>query len=173
MKLLEKKPKDERVVAENNQIYKVGYLILTLGIIVDLYLQFAAASAQQNSFSLTFRPVEAATFIVAQVVCLILQVRKGFMDDNRYAEADVFPKAHYALVGLITGAAASLLFVGVRSLTVQSWNAAQVIVLAVLGVSLWLCITAGTYLLQYICFRVARARRMKLSASIEQETGEE
>ena len=42
MKLFHKKPKDERVVAEANRIYKIGYLILMVG---------------ANGLITTFRPI--------------------------------------------------------------------------------------------------------------------
>ena len=88
MKLFDKKPKDERVVAETNRIYKAGYMILTFGILVDLYLQFSSV----NGSGFSVRPVELGIFMLAQIACLVMMVRKGLADDNRYAEADVFPK---------------------------------------------------------------------------------
>ena len=61
MKLFAKKTKDERVVAETNRIYKVGYLILSFGIVFDLYLQLAGA--KDGQFSL--RMVEFGVLMLA------------------------------------------------------------------------------------------------------------
>ena len=87
MKLFDKKPKDERVVAETNRIYKAGYMILTFGILVDLYLQFSSV----NGSGFSVRPVELGIFMLAQIACLVMMVRKGLADDNRYAE-DVYKR---------------------------------------------------------------------------------
>ncbi|MBS5704038.1 MAG: hypothetical protein KHW93_09450, partial [Butyricicoccus pullicaecorum] len=77
MKLFDKKPKDERVVAETNRIYKAGYMILTFGILVDLYLQFSSV----NGSGFSVRPVELGIFMLAQIACLVMMVRKGLADD--------------------------------------------------------------------------------------------
>ena len=161
MKLFAKKTKDERVVAETNRIYKVGYLILSFGIGFDLYLQLAGA--KDGQFSL--RMVEFGVLMLAQFVCLVLMVRKGLAEDSRYAEADVFPKKHYALLGLGAGAAASVVFLVLRMLAFPHWEfgaKAFVIVMGVTFLSMTLCIAVCIYALQYFVFRMARRRRAKM-----------
>lgn len=159
MKLFQKKQKDERVVAETNRIYKVGYLIFNIGILFDLYLQIAAGQG------FAVRSVEWIVLIAANLVCLVMMVRKGMADDDRYAETDVFPKKHYALVSLGVGAAAAALMVGMKMLMNPYWELGAQTLALVLGitfVSMALTTAVGIYALQYLVFRLARSRRRKM-----------
>lgn len=116
MKLFQKKQKDERVVAETNRIYKVGYLIFNIGILFDLYLQLADGGGS------AVRPVEWVVLLAANLICLTMMVRKGMADDDRYAETDVFPKKHYALVSLGAGVGAAVLFIALKMLMHPQWR---------------------------------------------------
>ncbi len=157
MKLFQKKQKDERVVAETNRIYKVGYLIFNIGILFDLYLQIAAGQG------FAIRSVEWLVLIAANLVCLVMMVRKGMADDDRYAETDVFPKKHYALVSLGVGAAAAALMVGMKMLMNPYWELGAQTLALVLGitfVSMALTTAVGIYALQYLVFRLARMKML-------------
>lgn len=172
MKWMHSKPGDERVVAETNKIYKIGYLILSLGIMFDLVLQFTSVQFGETQASVTVRPVEVGVFLLAQIVCLVLMVRRGFMDDTRYAEAEVFPHKHYLLLALGAGAAASLLFCGLRMLQFPFWEfgvQAFFLVMGVFFLSMLLTCAAGVYALFYLSFRLARRRRNKIAAQYEDE----
>lgn len=161
MKLFDKKPKDERVVAETNRIYKAGYMILTFGILVDLYLQFSSV----NGSGFSVRPVEFGMFMLAQIACVVMMVRRGMSDDNRYAEADVFPQKYYALVSLGAGAGAALLFLALRMLAFPNWEfgaKAFVIVMGVCFLGIMLSAALGIYVLQYFVFCMAKRRRAKM-----------
>ena len=70
---MKKKMVDERVTLEVNRIYKVGYIILTVGIALDTLLQ--AWSGRMGEISL--RPIELGTFLLAQIVCLVMMIRGG------------------------------------------------------------------------------------------------
>ena len=87
MKLI-RKAKDERVVAEINRIYKVGFYFLTAGILADLVLQALGISVQNETIGGAVNLVEFAVVMLAQLFCLVLMARKGMMDDNAFAEAD-------------------------------------------------------------------------------------
>lgn len=153
--LFSRKPKDERVTAEINRIYRVGFLILSLGILLDIYLQLASTGE--------VRLVEFGVFMFAQVVCIVLMVRKGMMDDSRYAEADVFPKKHYLLLGLGAGAAAGLLLTVLRAMFVQ-WEWGTKLFWATQGIMFVSCVvlvTALVYPVQYLVFRIAKRRRSR------------
>ena len=87
MKLI-RKAKDERVVAEINRIYKVGFYFLTAGILADLVLQALGISVQNETIGGAVNLVEFAVVMLAQLFCLVLMARKGMMDDNAFAEAE-------------------------------------------------------------------------------------
>ena len=166
-----KRARDERVVAETNQIYKVGYLILSIGILVDLCTQFSGLQLTGQGASLTFRPVELGVFLLAQAVCVVLMARRGFMDDGRFAEAERFPKGHYARCGLAAGAAAAAVFTGLRLLAYPSWAfgaRAFAIASGVLFASLTVLVAGGVYLAFYLTFLAARSRRRKLEKRLEE-----
>ena len=75
--------KDERIQAELNSIYRIGYLVLMFGILFDLFLQYVPTLGAEN---VSVRTVELAVFFVAKILCLVLMVRKGISDDDsRYA----------------------------------------------------------------------------------------
>ncbi len=98
MKLI-RKAKDERVVAEINRIYKVGFYFLTAGILADLVLQALGISVQNETIGGAVNLVEFAVVMLAQLFCLVLMARKGMMDDNAFAEADCYPWKHYGAGG--------------------------------------------------------------------------
>ena len=83
------KAKDERVVAEINHIYKIGFHVLSFGILVDIILQavgirFEGTTMGDSSINL----LEFAVVMLSWILCTVLMGRKGMMDDNAYAEAD-------------------------------------------------------------------------------------
>ena len=98
MKLF-RKAKDERVVAEVNRVYKIGFYVLTFGILADLVLQMSGFDMQvdvlRGANPTSFNLLEFAILMLAQLVCIALMARKGLMDDNAYAEADRYPWKHY------------------------------------------------------------------------------
>lgn len=160
MKRLKKQKADERVIAETNRIYKIGYLILVLGILVDLYLQIADSGMGEAQF----RPVELGTLVLANAVCLVMMVRRGLSDDDRYAEADVFPRKHYALVSLAAGAGSAALFLVIRMVAFPYWEFGTKTFILVMGIcflSILLTTAITVYLLQYVVFRLAKNRRAR------------
>lgn len=165
-----KKMKDERVVAEMNRIYKVGYLMMSAGILIDVMMQLTTLHLDEAGAGIVFRPIELGVLLLTQIVCLGMMVRKGFMDDGRFAEAERFPKRHYALCALGTGALAALVCAGLRVLTLSSWtHGAQAfwLVIGILALSVTVLTGALTYAAQYVCFVLARKRREKLAAKMD------
>lgn len=157
MKQFRKKPVDERVVMEVNRIYRVGYLILTFGILIDIIWQIASAPMGESAV----RPLELTVLVVANIVCLLMMVQKGLSDDGAYAEAEKFPKKHYVLLGLGAGAAAAAVLVGIRVLTFD-WEypiSTMALVLGIYFLSVMFICAAGIYCLQYVMFRTAKRRR--------------
>ena len=57
-----------------NNIYRIGYFILTFGILFDILLQIAMGMPVNG---VAFRPVELAVLLIANFACLVLMIRKG------------------------------------------------------------------------------------------------
>lgn len=168
MMKMQKKQKDERIIAETNKIYKIGFHILTIGILIDLFLQFTNVSATEHSIGFSFRVIEFGAFMAAQIVCVALMARKGMMDNNKYAEAEIFPKKYYLRVSLIAGVATGLAF----SALVMFFNPYQLesmqqkFLVGGLLFAFLLCLTAiSIYVTYYIIFRLAKKRRAKIYES--------
>lgn len=162
MKLFQRKPADERVTGEMNRIYKTGYLILTIGVVLDLYFKMMLGAELLQTFD--FRSIfllygwEFVVFMGAQVVCLALMVRRGLSDDDQYADAEVFPLAHYVKVSLLAGLAAGAVAGGLMlyRFGTELWIAAlSCLVMVALGCAL------GILALQYAVFRMAKTRRAR------------
>lgn len=157
---MKKKMVDERVALEVNRIYKVGYIILTVGIALDTLLQ--AWSGRMGEISL--RPIELGTFLLAQIVCLVMMIRRGLGDDNQYAEADVFPLRYNVKVGFVSGVIIAVLFIVQRlwSGKLDGVDAVQqAMILAICFVSFVVVTVVGIVLAQYLVFRLAKRQRKK------------
>ena len=158
MKLI-RKAKDERVVAEINRIYKVGFYFLTAGILADLVLQALGISVQNETIGGAVNLVEFAVVMLAQLFCLVLMARKGMMDDNAFAEADCYPWKHY----LVQGALASVVVCVLQCATGAVWVGMGVpAILLVFAAQLLLTVPLTTVLvllLTYASFRYAKRRR--------------
>lgn len=172
MKLFQKKPKDERVVAEANRIYKIGYLILIFGLAVDLYAKLyfdpAREIVQPNGLMGMFLYVglEVIVILASTITCLVLMVRKGISDDDQYAEAETFAFGHYLKIALLASLVAGLVGGGfiLYSLGREMW-----IVPLFTAVSLFVFCTIGIVVLQYVVFRMARTRRHREAEKLESE----
>lgn len=170
MKLIHKST-DERVTAEVNRIYKVCYYILTFGIGLDLVLQVCGVLPAGGDAP--FRPLEFAVFMAAQLAGVALMARKGFMDDNAFAESDVFPAKHYLCISLAGGAVAGLVMVAVNYLTSEFWRGMggnQLFIAALISfLSMFLCTAAAIYVVYYATFRIAKRRRDRQAAAEDGE----
>lgn len=157
--------KDERIAGEINKIYRVGYMILSLGLMVDIFLQ---------SIQGTIRILEFLTFVLANVVCAVLMARRGIGDEGKYAEADVFPKRHTALVALGASAAAAFLMTVLRTvaqLPAWKWDlwvfwVSQIFIF----VSMLVLCAPAIYAGQYALFCAARRRRKRMEDAEVEET---
>lgn len=95
-----KKVQDERVVAETNRIYKVGYYVFTVGIALDML--WRVASTPDGVASSTF---EWFVFMAAQLVCIILSSRRGIYTEDAGAEKFNWKKhiVMFTGVGVLAG----------------------------------------------------------------------
>lgn len=168
MKLI-RKAKDERVIAEINRIYKIGFYFLTAGILADLVLQVLGINVQNKTMGGSVNLVEFAVVMLAQLFCLVLMARKGMMDGNAFAEADCYPWKHYLVQGALTGVAAAVVVCVLQCATGAVWVGMGVpAILLVFAVQLLFTVPLTTVLvllLTYASFRYAKRRR----AGMEEE----
>lgn len=170
MKLFQRKPVDERVAGEMNRIYKIGYLILTVGMVLDLYGKMIVGMGRFEAYD--FKSIfllygwEFIVFLGAQAVCLVLQVRRGLSDDDQYAGAEVFPLAHYLKVSLLAGLSAGVVAGG---LLLYRFGTKLWIIALFSLVMIALCCALAILALQYAVFRMAKTRRARQAKAWEEE----
>ena len=159
MKALFNAPKDERIQAEMNNIYRIGYFILTFGILFDILLQIAMGMPVNG---VAFRPVELAVLLIANFACLVLMIRKGLGDDNGYAEADHFHHAHYLRISVLAALASALVFSALSAWRWAMETDSLALLVLITAVSVFLCTAPAIYALNYIVFCLAKKRREKM-----------
>lgn len=93
-------PKDERLEAENAKIYKIGFGLLSFGMLMILFYEIIArqvawvhsdASEMPQLFA---TPAEAAMYtwlVIVMLICVVLQTRKGYVDTNRFGQTEHLP----------------------------------------------------------------------------------
>ena len=147
------KAKDERVVAEINRIYKIGFYFLTFGILLD------------------------AVLMLAWAVSLFLMSRKGLMDDNAFAEADRFPLKIYLAQGVLAGSVAAIVVSAVQFVSGAAWVSMGVpyMLLAFAAQLLFMVptVTVLVLLITYATFCYAKRRRARAQAQMDEEDSED
>lgn len=172
-------PKDERIEREMNHIYKVGFIMLSLGILfafyynimldqVRLVFEVEATGSGVITLSLSELFVYVWLFIVC-IVCLILQCRKGFVDNGRFGETDTFPARHFALISGMAGLVVGVFTLCLRTLaTVQVFGYATLwLESALLSICVGVAIFALMYGILYLVYRAAKRRRIAQEAALE------
>lgn len=177
-------PTDERIEAEANRIYKRGFVMLILGFLVIMYYdtmvrQVAAMASFDATGSATvefdlFGTILSVWMVFTCLVCVIIQCRKGYVEQNRFAEVDEFPSGYFALVSVIVavvmGLAVALMRVfaeiqvlGLGAVTGDTW-----LIAAVFGASLALIVFVLLMVSSYLVFRAAKRSRKKLEARFDE-----
>lgn len=154
------KSKDERVVAEINRIYKIGFHLLSFGILADILLQAIGVRLEGSTVvDSSINLIEFAVLMLAWAVSLFLMSRKGLMDDNAYAEADRYPWKHYLLQGVLAGAGAAAVVCVIQFFSGAAWASMSVpYILLVFAAQLMFMVPITTVLvllLTYVSFRYA------------------
>lgn len=169
------KSKDERVVAEINRIYKIGFHLLSFGILADILLQAIGVRLEGSTVvDSSINLIEFAVLMLAWAVSLFLMSRKGLMDDNAYAEADRYPWKHYLLQGVLAGAGAAAVVCVIQFFSGAAWASMSVpYILLVFAAQLMFMVPITTVLvllLTYVSFRYAAKRRRD---TMEEQTGDD
>lgn len=117
---------DERVEAESNRVYKLGFVMLSFGVLVYLYYDWSLKQAMcmrdvlaNGAGRMEFTSADLflyGWFALTMIVGMVLLVRKGFGDDNRFAEAEQFPIGYYAIASIAFAVAVDVLTTGLRVL---------------------------------------------------------
>lgn len=116
-------PKDERLEAENAKIYKIGFMLLSFGMLMILFYEILArqvawvhsdASEMPHLFA---TPAEAAMYawlVIVMLICVVLQTRKGYVDTNRFGQTEHLPVGYFLLVCGISGVTSTLVIAAMR-----------------------------------------------------------
>ena len=116
-------PKDERLEAENAKIYKLGFMLLSFGMLTLLVYQIMAQQVAWvhdgagEAFRLFANPVDAVMYawlFIVMTVCAVLQTRKGYVDTNRFGQTEHIPTGYFLLISGITGIASALAIAAMR-----------------------------------------------------------
>lgn len=157
------KLRDERVVAESNRIYKIGFYVFTVGIALDMFIK----ACNQEPGAASADSFEWFVFLAAQFTCLVLFSRKGIYSEDVMAEAFNWKKhiLSFSGAGLLCG-----VLVAARNVTVYNLQGNQAIVTALLTIVL-ICISVLVLclLLARISFSWAKARREEQERELEGE----
>ena len=172
-------PKDERLEAENAKIYKLGFMLLSFGMLALLVYQIMAQqviwvhNGANDVFHLFASPVDAAMYawlFIVMLVCAVLQTRKGYVDTNRFGQADHLPTSYFLLVAGLTGVVSALAIAAMRCIAETQivpfedifW-AANLAIGVVFGVTIF----AATFGALCLAFYEAKHRRAKIEAELD------
>ena len=165
---------DERIMGEANRIYKAGFLMLSVGFIVDLYYQTALAQVRSvvegAPIEFGFDPFLCGWFLVTMILCSIAMSRKGFVATGRFAETEEFPVGYFALLSGAAGLATGILGTLVRALAEFQVAGPQSIMWLVdgfIGASLLVMVFVLCFGAFYVSFLGAKRARKKSEASWE------
>ena len=109
-------PKDERLEAESAKIYKIGFVLLSFGMLMIFFYQFIArqvawvhsdASEMPHGFATPFEAAMYLWLVLVMLICAGLQTRKGYVDTNRFGQTEHLPVGYFLLLSGLSGAARS------------------------------------------------------------------
>ena len=166
-------PKDERLESENAKIYKLGFMLLSFGMLMLLVYQIMAQQVAwahdgaNESFRLFTNPVDAAMYawlFIVMVICAAMQARKGYVDTNRFGQTEHIPVGYFLLISGITGIASALIIAEAQIVPIESvfWGA-NLATGVVFGVTIFVAVFGALCL----AFFEAKQRRAKIEAELD------
>lgn len=171
-------PKDERLEAESAKIYKIGFVLLSFGMLMIFFYQFIArqvawvhsdASEMPHGFATPFEAAMYLWLVLVMLICAGLQTRKGYVDTNRFGQTEHLPVGYFLLVSCLSGTAFALVIAAMRCIAeAQIVPLESVFWLANLatGVFCGATIFAATFAVLCATFFTAKRRRAKLEAEL-------
>lgn len=175
-------PKDERLEAEACRIYRTGFLLLSFGMLVfflyDMMAQQVAwvhGADTASGHAMFSSPILMALFVwflIVMFACVVMQTRRGFVETNRFAQTDRFPKGYFALISGISGAVCALALFAMRSIA-----EAQIVPLdevfwlpnLAIGIVVGIFVFAAAIALFYWSFREAKRSRERIEREFDDE----
>lgn len=169
-------PTDERLEAENSRIYRMGFTLLSIGMLVSSVYKMIAAqvawvhsdAARMGGFSITIDPLLIWFLLVLLVICA-MQARKGYVETNRFGQTDTFPIGYFSLCSGIAGLCTAIVVWAMRCV-------AEVQLVGLGGVLWGVNLAAGafagifcgvlTLLFFYLQFRAAKRSRDRMEAAL-------
>lgn len=167
-------PKDERLEAEEAKVHKIGFLLLSFGMVVLFVYQMMAQQVAwiheggESSYHLFANPVEAVMytwFVMVMIACAIMQARKGYVDTNRFGQTEKFPAQYFALISGLSSLVSALAIFLMRTIAeLQFVPIDQVLFVPnlVTGIVFGVLIFAATYLCFYMQYQSAKKARSKI-----------
>lgn len=175
-------PKDERLEAESCRIYRTGFLLLAFGMLAfflfDIMQQQArwihdlSATSAPGLFSSPILTAMFIWFLIAMIACVVMQIRKGFIDSNRFGQTDSFPKRYFALVSTLSGIGCAVILFLLRSVAeLQVVPVQEVFWIQniFIGIASGALIFAATFLAFYLSFREAKKSRQRIERELDNE----
>lgn len=172
-------PKDERLEAENAKIYKLGFMLLSFGMLALLIYQIMAQQVAwvhnggNGAFHLFASPVDAAMYawlFIVMLICAVLQTRKGYVDTNRFGQTDRLPAGYFLLVAGLTGVSSALAIAAMRFIAEAQIVPFESIFWAAnlaTGVVFGILIFAATFGALCLAFYDAKHHRAKIEAELD------
>lgn len=172
-------PKDERLEAENAKIYKLGFMLLSFGMLTLLVYQIMAQQVAwvhdgaDEAFRLFANPVDAVMYawlFIVMIICAVMQTRKGYVDTNRFGQTEHIPMGYFLLISGITGTVSALAIAAMRCIAeaqivpIESvfWGA-NLATGVVFGVTIFVAVFGALCL----AFFEAKQRRAKIEAELD------
>ena len=116
-------PKDERLEAENAKVYKIGFYLLSFGMLMILFYEILArqvawvhssSSEMPHLFATPFEAAMYAWLVIVMLICVVLQTRKGYVDTNRFGQTEHLPVGYFLLLCGISGVTSALVIAAMR-----------------------------------------------------------
>ena len=167
---------DERLLSESGKIYRIGFWVLSAGILLDVLIKLALylPGSRQSWGLFPLVGMEGIVLVAALVLSALLAAGRGILTMGADPEADHFPARHYALVSLGVGLGLSAAGLGLRAAFYPHWEFDAGALVLVFGLII-LVVTVLTFLICfsafYLLFRVARWRRRRWQGT--EDKGEE
>lgn len=174
-------PKDERLEAEESRIYRIGFMLLSFGMLVFFLYDMMAgqvtwvhddATGAPTMFSSPTLAAAFVWFLIVMVACIVMQTRKGFVDVNRFGQTDRFPKGYFSLIAGISGTICAIVVFAMRSIAeMQIVALDEVFWLPNLatGVVTGIMVFGATLALFYGSFHRAKKKRIQLESALDDE----
>lgn len=172
-------PKDERLEAENAKVYKIGFYLLSFGMLMILFYEILArqvawvhssSSEMPHLFATPFEAAMYAWLVIVMLICVVLQTRKGYVDTNRFGQTEHLPAGYFLLICGISGVTSALTIAAMRCIAEAQIVPFESVLWAAnfaTGVSCGLMIAVVTFATLCTVYFSAKRRRAKIEAELD------